>query len=104
ADESIVVTLVFCSVSDPRRGLSEVRRVLESGWARLVVEHVRARGAIAFNHAAYHHAHDRASGRQLSLESQHRTNGDRGRIQDRVEAQSHLVRDAVHRVTYGEVR
>ncbi len=45
--DSIVVTLVFCSVSDPPRGLSEVRRVLKPGGALLMVEHVRARGAIA---------------------------------------------------------
>jgi len=45
--DSVVVTLVFCSVSDPLRGLSEVRRVLKPGGALLMVEHVRARGAIA---------------------------------------------------------
>lgn len=50
ADESFdsaVVTLVFCSVSDPLRGLSEVRRVLKPGGSLLMVEHVRAHGAIA---------------------------------------------------------
>ena len=50
ADESFdsaVITLVFCSVSDPLRGLSEVRRVLKPGGALLMVEHVRAHGAIA---------------------------------------------------------
>jgi ubiquinone/menaquinone biosynthesis C-methylase UbiE len=50
ADESFdsaVVTLVFCSVSDPLRGLSEVRRVLKPGSSLLMVEHVRAHGAIA---------------------------------------------------------
>ncbi len=45
--DSVVVTLVFCSVSDPLRGLSEVRRVLKPGGALLMVEHVRARGAFA---------------------------------------------------------
>ena len=45
--DSVVVTLVFCSVSDPRRGLSEVRRVLKPGGALLMVEHVRAHSAIA---------------------------------------------------------
>jgi ubiquinone/menaquinone biosynthesis C-methylase UbiE len=50
ADESFdsaVVTLVFCSVGDPGRGLSEVRRVLKPGGSLLMVEHVRAHGAIA---------------------------------------------------------
>jgi ubiquinone/menaquinone biosynthesis C-methylase UbiE len=44
--ESAVATLVFCSVNDPLRGLSEVRRVLKPGGTLLMVEHVRARGAI----------------------------------------------------------
>ncbi len=50
ADESFdsaVVTLVFCSVGDPLRGLREVRRVLKPGGSLLMVEHVRAHGAIA---------------------------------------------------------
>lgn len=50
ADESFdsaVVTLVFCSVGDPLRGLKEVRRVLKPGSPLLMVEHVRAHGAIA---------------------------------------------------------
>ncbi len=45
ADESFdsaVATLVFCSVSDPARGLSEVRRVLKPGGTLLMIEHVRA--------------------------------------------------------------
>ena len=45
--DSVVVTLVFCSVSDPPRGLSEIRRVLQPGGALLMVEPVRAHGAIA---------------------------------------------------------
>lgn len=45
--DSVVVTLVFCSVNDPQRGLSEVRRVLKPGGTLLMVEHVRAHGAIA---------------------------------------------------------
>jgi ubiquinone/menaquinone biosynthesis C-methylase UbiE len=50
ADESFdsaVVTLVFCSVGDPLRGLRAVRRVLKPGGSLLMVEHVRAHGAIA---------------------------------------------------------
>jgi len=45
--DSAVVTLVFCSVGDPLRGLKEVWRVLEPGSPLLMVEHVRAHGAIA---------------------------------------------------------
>lgn len=45
--DSAVVTLVFCSVGDPLRGLKEVRRVLKPDSPLLMVEHVRARGAVA---------------------------------------------------------
>ncbi|HEY7417670.1 MAG TPA: class I SAM-dependent methyltransferase [Ktedonobacteraceae bacterium] len=45
--ESAVTTLVFCSVSDPLRGLSEVRRVLKPGGVLLMIEHVRAQEALA---------------------------------------------------------
>ncbi|HEY4387991.1 MAG TPA: class I SAM-dependent methyltransferase [Ktedonobacteraceae bacterium] len=44
--DSVVVTLVFCSVSDPQRGLSEVWRVLKPGGVLLMVEHVRAQGGV----------------------------------------------------------
>jgi ubiquinone/menaquinone biosynthesis C-methylase UbiE len=37
-----VSTLVLCSVDDPQRALSEVRRVLKPGGALLFVEHVRS--------------------------------------------------------------
>jgi ubiquinone/menaquinone biosynthesis C-methylase UbiE len=45
--ESVVATLVFCSVGDPQRGLSEVHRVLKPGGTLLMIEHVRAHGTIA---------------------------------------------------------
>jgi ubiquinone/menaquinone biosynthesis C-methylase UbiE len=45
--DSAVATLVFCSVTDPMRGLSEVRRVLKPGGILLLIEHVRAQGAFA---------------------------------------------------------
>ncbi len=45
--ESAVSTLVLCSVNDPLRGLREVWRVLKPGGVLLLVEHVRARGALA---------------------------------------------------------
>lgn len=41
--DSVVATLVFCSVSDPARGLREIRRVLKPDGALLMVEHVRSR-------------------------------------------------------------
>ena len=42
--ESAVVTLVFCSVHDPERGLREIWRVLKPGGTLLLLEHVRAQG------------------------------------------------------------
>ena len=44
ADETfdvVIGTLVFCSVDDPMRGLSEARRVLKSNGTFRLVEHVR---------------------------------------------------------------
>src|SRR6266849_3988227 len=42
--DSAVVTLVFCSVGDPERGLREIWRVLKPGGTLLLLEHVRAQG------------------------------------------------------------
>ena len=40
-----VATLVFCSVSDPEKGLGEIRRVTKPGGAVRLLEHTRADGA-----------------------------------------------------------
>jgi ubiquinone/menaquinone biosynthesis C-methylase UbiE len=40
--DTVVSGLVFCSVADPRRGLSEVRRVLRDDGALRMLEHVRS--------------------------------------------------------------
>jgi len=44
--ESVVVTLVFCSVHDHERGLREIWRVLKPGETLLLLEHVRAQGSV----------------------------------------------------------
>jgi len=40
--DTVVSGLVFCSVDDPRRGLSEVRRVLRPAGTLRMLEHVRS--------------------------------------------------------------
>ena len=45
--DSAVVTLVFCSVRDPERGLREIWRVLKPEGDLVLLEHVRAQGKIA---------------------------------------------------------
>lgn len=51
ADESfdtVVSTLVFCTIPDPQAALMEIRRVLRSAEGRLLfVEHVRGEGKVA---------------------------------------------------------
>lgn len=42
AFDTVVSSLVFCSVPHPARGLAEVRRVLGRGGALRMIEHVRA--------------------------------------------------------------
>jgi ubiquinone/menaquinone biosynthesis C-methylase UbiE len=44
--DSVVVTLVFCSVDDPERGMREMWRVLKPGGTLFLLEHVRAQGKI----------------------------------------------------------
>lgn len=44
--DTVVVTLVFCSVADPRQGFREIRRVLKPDGTLLLLEHVRAKGAL----------------------------------------------------------
>jgi ubiquinone/menaquinone biosynthesis C-methylase UbiE len=40
--DCVISSLVFCSVKDPARGLSEIHRVLAPGGALHMLEHVRA--------------------------------------------------------------
>jgi ubiquinone/menaquinone biosynthesis C-methylase UbiE len=44
--DSVVATLVFCSVQDPEGGLREIWRVLKPGGILLLLEHVRAQGSV----------------------------------------------------------
>lgn len=44
AFDTVVTSLVFCSVDDPLRGLAEIRRVLRTGGQLRRLGHVRAHG------------------------------------------------------------
>ncbi len=44
--DSAVVTLVFCSVSDPVEGLQEIKRVLKPGGTLFLLEHVCSQTAL----------------------------------------------------------
>jgi ubiquinone/menaquinone biosynthesis C-methylase UbiE len=44
AFETVAVSLVFCSVADPPKGLAEIRRVLAPGGTLRMMEHVRPEG------------------------------------------------------------
>jgi ubiquinone/menaquinone biosynthesis C-methylase UbiE len=46
AFETVVSSLVFCSVDDPAAGLAEIRRVLAPGGQLRMMEHVRAHGRL----------------------------------------------------------
>ncbi len=47
AFDTVVSSLVFCSVDEPGRGLAEVRRVLREGGALRMLEHVRSHRPLA---------------------------------------------------------
>lgn len=44
--DSVVMTLVFCSVPDQTTGLAEIRRVLRPGGQLLFIEHVRPHSSV----------------------------------------------------------
>ncbi len=45
--DTVVFTLVLCTVTDPGRALAEARRVLRSDGRLIVLEHVRGAGGLA---------------------------------------------------------
>src|SRR5436189_4366284 len=44
--DSVVVTLVFCSVRDPARGMREIKRVLKPQGTLFMFEHVRSQRSV----------------------------------------------------------
>ena len=47
AFDTAIATLVLCSISDPMRALSEIRRVLQPGGKLLLLEHTRGHHPLA---------------------------------------------------------
>ena len=45
--DSVVASFVFCTVPDPLRGLTEIRRVCKAGGQVVLMEHVMSEGRIA---------------------------------------------------------
>jgi SAM-dependent methyltransferase len=45
--DTVVFTLVLCSVTDPARALAEARRVLRPSGTLIVLEHIRGTGSLA---------------------------------------------------------
>ncbi len=45
--DTVVGTLVFCSIPEPERALGEIRRVLRPGGQLLLLEHVRGQGKVS---------------------------------------------------------
>lgn len=45
--DTVVSTLVFCSIPDPNLALGEIKRVLRPGGSLLLLEHVRGQGPLS---------------------------------------------------------
>lgn len=45
--DTVVGTLVFCSIPEPKQALGEIRRVLRPGGRLLLLEHVRGQGSVS---------------------------------------------------------
>lgn len=50
--DTVVATLLFCSVADPLAGLCELRRVLKPGGKYIFIEHIKPSAPLAANIAA----------------------------------------------------
>jgi ubiquinone/menaquinone biosynthesis C-methylase UbiE len=67
--DTVVSTLVLCTVPDQESALDEVRRVLRPGGRLLFIEHVRAGGPQPAGRIAWGLSGDVSSGAAISIET-----------------------------------
>ena len=99
AVDTVVSTLVLCTVADLAATLAEIRRVLAPGGRLILIEHVRAADAAPARLARPFARAVDGLRRGLSLQPRHPRRAARCRIRHRPAADGAVEADATHRVS-----